>query len=250
LLKIKEVRLALAYATDKNTILSEALKNQGVVIDGPILEGFPGYNPDIKKYGYEPALAGDILDQAGWKIPEGGTTRQKNDTELKFSLTTVDQPEYMKTAELLKNSWEAIGAVIELRIIDPTRVDKEVIKPRNYEAFLYGEIVGADPDPYPFWHSSQMLGGGLNLSNYYNKEVDKLLEEARKMKNSDERIKKYIDFQNILVEDLPAVFLYNPFYDYGVTHKVKGIGQERITIPSDRFNGIEEWYVKTKLGWK
>jgi peptide/nickel transport system substrate-binding protein len=169
---------------------------------------------------------------------------------LKFSLTTVDQPEYVKTANLLKTSWEALGASVELRIMNATRVDKEVISPRNYDAFLYGEIVGADPDPYPFWHSSQMLEGGLNLSNYYNKDVDKILEESRKLINADERAKKYIDFQNILAEDVPALFLYSPTYDYGTLHKVRGITQERITIPSDRFNGIEEWYIKTKLGWK
>jgi peptide/nickel transport system substrate-binding protein len=250
LLKIKEVRQALAYATDKNSILSEVLNNDGLIANSPILAGFLGYHPDIKKYDYNPAQAADILEKAGWKISGDQNVRQKNNAQLQFSLTTVDQPEYVKTAEILKKNWEAIGASVELRIMNPSRVDKEVIKPRNFETFLYGEIVGADPDPYPFWHSSQILGSGLNLSNFYNKDADKLLEDARKLKNNDERAKKYIDFQNILAEDLPAVFLYSPIYDYGVTHKVKGIVQERITIPSDRFTGIEDWYINTKLGWK
>ena len=249
LLKTKELREALAYATDKKQILAEVLNNDGIVTDSPILEGFLGYGPDVKKYEFNMAKAEEILDQAGWKIPEGGTVREKNGSEFKFSLTTVDQPEYLKTADILKQNWEKIGASLELRIMNTGRVDKEVIKPRNYEAFLYGEIVGADPDPYPFWHSSQSLSGGLNLSNYYNKDADKLLEEARKLNNADERAKKYIDFQNILAEELPAIFLYSPTYDYGVNKKVKGISQERITVPSDRFNGIEDWYIKTKLGW-
>jgi len=249
LLKTKELREALAYATDKNQILAEVLDNDGVITNSPILEGFPGFNPDVKKYEFDMAKAADTLEQAGWKIPEGGTVRQKNGLEFKFSLTTVDQPEYIKTANILKQNWEKIGASIELRIMNTSRVDKEVIKPRNYEAFLYGEIVGADPDPYPFWHSSQSLSGGLNLSNYFNKDADKLLEEARQLNNADERAKKYVDFQNILAEELPAIFLYSPTYDYGVNEKIKGISQERITVPSDRFNGIEEWYIKTKLGW-
>ena len=134
--------------------------------------------------------------------------------------------------------------------MNPARVDKEVIKNRNYEAFLYGEILGFDPDPYPFWHSSQSLGSGLNLSNYYNKDVDQLLEEARQEENHDLRTQKYIDFQDIIVEEMPALFLYSPSYDYGVDKKVKGINLIRITVPSDRFNGIEGWYIKTKLGWE
>ncbi|MFA6098012.1 MAG: ABC transporter substrate-binding protein [Patescibacteria group bacterium] len=250
LLKVKEIKQALAYATDRNRILQEALSNEGQIINGPILEGFLGYNPDIKKYDFDKAKAEQILNDAGWKVPEGGGLRQKDGNELKFSLTTVDQPEYLKTADILRENWENIGVGIELKIMNPLRIDKEVIKPRAYEAFLYGEILGADPDPYPFWHSSQSVSGGLNLSNYYNKDADKLLEEARKTDNLDDRAKDYIDFQNIIAEDVPAVFLYSPYYNYGAAKKIKGIKDIPITIPSDRFNGIEDRYIKVKLGWQ
>ncbi len=250
LLKDQAIRQALAYATDKKRIVTESLNNEGVSIDGPILEGFLGHHPDIKKYEYNIEQAKTTLDEAGWTVPEDGGLRQKDGNELKFSLTTVDQSDYLKTADILRTNWEAINVGIELKIMNPLRVDREVIKPRNYEAFLYGEILGSDPDPYPFWHSSQSLSGGLNLSNYYNKDVDKLLEEARTIDNPDERAKKYIDFQNIIAEEAPAIFLYSPYYDYGVVEKVKGIEISRITIPSDRLNGVASWYIKTRLGWE
>jgi len=250
LLKNADIKKALALAVDKKMILQEALKGDGVIIDVPILEGFLGYNPDIKKYEFNPQKARETLDQAGWKIPAEGGVRKKGDAELAFSLTTVDQPEYLKTADLLKEQWEAIGIGIDLKIMNPNRVDKELIKPKDYEALLYGEILGLDPDPYAFWHSSQASAGGPNLSNYGNKDVDKLLEEARKTNNKDERAKKYIEFQNILANDLPAIFLYNPTYNYTVNKKIKGINTDRIIIPSDRFNGIEGWYVNTKIKWK
>jgi len=250
LLKNKDLKQALAYAADTTRIVSEALNKQGKVIHGPVLEGFLGHNPDIHKYTLDATKAASLLDEAGWKIPEGGGLRTKDDAELKFSLTTVDQAEYLKTAEILRENWEAIGVGIELKIMNPLRVDKEIIKPRNYEAFLYGEILGSDPDPYPFWHSSQSLNGGLNLSNYYNKDVDKLLEEARQTDNADERAKKYIDFQNILADEVPALFLYSPSYDYCIDKRVRGIEETRITIPSDRFNSINDWYIKTRLGWE
>lgn len=250
LLKNSEIKQALALAVNKKKILTEALAEEGIIIDAPILEGFTGYHPEIKKYEFNKQKAGEMLDNLDWKIPEEGGLRKKGDEELRFSLTTVDRPEYLKTANILKESWETIGVGIELKIMNSARVDKEVIKPRNYETFLYGEILGFDPDPYPFWHSSQILSGGLNLSNYYNKEVDKLLEEGRKINNQDERAQKYIDFQNIIAEELPALFLYSPYYNYAVNEKVRGIELKRITIPSDRFNGIEDWYTKTSLGWE
>lgn len=249
LLKEKAVRQALVHAADQRRIVDEALGGRGTIIHAPILEGFLGFNPDAKGFAYDPELAKKILDDAGWKISEEDGLRKKGSTELRFSLTTVDQAEYLKTADLLKEAWEAIGIGIELKIMNPARVDKEVIKPRNYEAFLYGEIIGFDPDPFPFWHSSQTTAAGLNLSNYFNKQVDTLLEDARKTSNPEERAKKYIEFQNILLTDLPALFLYSPTYLYGVKEDIKGFTLERITIPSDRFIGIENWYIKTKREW-
>ncbi len=248
--KNENVTKALSLGTDKQRILTEALNGQGQIIYAPILPGFLGYNPDIEKFDYDPDRAAAVLDEQGWEVPDDGGLRQKDGAELKFSLTTVDQPEYLKTADILRENWEAIHVGVELKIMNPNRVDKEVIKPRNYEAFIYGEILGSDPDPYPFWHSSQSLDGGLNLSNYFNKDADKLLEEARQTDNADERAQKYIDFQNILISDMPAVFLYSPSYDYPVDRKIQGIDATRITIPSDRLNGVGTWYIKTQLGWK
>jgi peptide/nickel transport system substrate-binding protein len=250
LFKNEDINKALSLATDKERILKEALQSQGVIVDAPILEGYLGYHPEIAKFNYDPVRAGQVFDEQGWKVPEEGGLRQKDGNKLQFSLTTVDQPEYLLTANILIENWEALNVGVELRIMNPSQVDKEVIKTRNYEAFLYGEILGSDPDPYPFWHSSQSLNGGLNLSSYYNKTADTLLEDARQSDNNDERAQKYIEFQNILTEDMPAIFLYSPLYDYGVTKKIKGIDTKRITVLSDRFNGVEDWYSKTKLGWE
>lgn len=250
LLKEKDVRLALSYAVDKNKILADVLDNDGYIVNAPILKGFLGYNPAIQGEEYNVEKAKETLDKAGWKMPAGGSVRKKGDAELKFSLTTVDRPEYVQTANILVEAWKSIGASVELNIMNSQRVDIEVIQPRNYEAFLYGEIIGFDPDPFPFWHSSQAVAGGLNLSNYSNKDVDKLLEEARQTTNANERAKFYQDFQAILGQDIPAIFLYSPTYLYGVDKKVKGITVERITMPSDRFNGIEGWYINTKIRWK
>lgn len=248
-LKNKEVRQALAYGADREKILTEVLKGKGEIINGPILKGYLGYHPEIKKYDLNVMEAEKLLEDAGWKKNEAGK-RVKNNQELKFTLTTIDQADYVKAATILKEAWEKIGFTVELNIVENERIQKEVIKPRNYDALLYGEIIGYDPDPYPFWHSSQERDPGLNLSIYFDKQIDKVLEQARVTNDINERSLKYVEFQNLLADDLPAIFLYTPYYTYGLSKKVKGFDSERIVSPQDRFSSLESWYIKTRWVWK
>ncbi len=250
LLKTLEIKQAMAYAINKLEIIDQVLGGEGEQIHAPILPGFLGYNPEIRKYEFDPAKAIETLDQAGWALPEGSTIRKKGDQELQLALTTIDQPDFVATANLIKGYWQKVGIGVELRIIDPSRIEKFVIKPRDFEALLVGEIVGTDPDPYSFWHSSQGRDPGLNLSVYVNKSVDQLLEEARKTTDPEQRRMKYLHFQNILADELPALFLYNPTYTYGLNKKVKGFDLTQLTVPADRFTNIEDWYIKTKRQWK
>lgn len=249
-LKDKAVRKALAEGIDKNEIIEEALGQKGEVIDGPILPGHPGYSPDVKKNVFDQGLARETLEKAGFKLAEGEIFRKKGDKILKITLTTVDRLEYTKVAEIIKTDWEAIGVQVELNIISSTRIQREIIRPRVYESLMLGTILGFDPDPFPFWHSSQIEDPGLNLSLYANRNADKLLEEARQTDNTEERAKKYLEFQNILADDIPAIFLYSPRYTYVVSANVLGIDVARINVPSDRFAGISNWHKETKRQWK
>lgn len=257
LLKNAEVREALALAIHKDEILDQALNNEGQIIHAPVLPGFVGYNPDVRKYNYDPTLASNFLNDKGWvfpQTPEGQEApaqpvRQKDGVELALSLSTIDQEEYVTTVELIKKYWEAIGVRVELKIYSAKDIQKKVIAPRQYEALLFGEIVGADPDPYPFWHSSQNRDPGLNLAVFFNKQVDQLLEEARQTDDSEQRRLKYLHFQNILADELPAIFLYNPTYTYPVHDKVKGIEGGTINILSDRFSTVSQWYIETSRHW-
>ena len=63
-------------------------------------------------------------------------------------------------------------------------------------------------------------------------------------------MKKYDDFQKIVIDDMPAVFLYNPFYVYGQSRRIKGYETKIISTPADRFSGITDWYVETERVWK
>ncbi len=169
---------------------------------------------------------------------------------LKFSLVTVNQPQMVKNAEVLKEQWKVLGAEVEIETYSLFQLEQDFIKPRNYDSLLFGEVLGAIPDPFPFWHSSQKKDPGLNLALYENSEADKLLEENRKTSDLEIRAEKLALFQEVLIEDVPCLFLYSPNYIYTVSKEIKGIEIKKITDPSKRFVGIENWYIKTQRAWK
>ncbi len=254
-LKSKAVRQALAYSIDKQRIIQEGLHGEGKVIDAPILEGYLGYNPKVKKYDYLPERATGLLETAGWKRGKDGMWTKKDKAgkkrALHVTLVTVDQEENARVADMLKEMWKQAGIGVDVQLVSPSQVASETIAPRNYEAFLYGEIIGADPDLYPFWHSSQVPSPGLNLAQFSNADADKLLEEGRTIADQKKRSAAYHAFQKILTEEVPAIFLYNPTYNYVVSTKIKGVHTGRqIVYPSDRFSDLAGWYIKSKREFK
>ncbi len=246
------VRKALAYATDRKTITEEILKSEAEEQSGPFPFGVLTLKPPAQTYEFNIESAENTLDKAGWKkssengIREKKLSGQKKVSPLEFTLTTTDWPELTQVASLLKTDWEKIGVKVNLDVVPVNAIQTQTIRPREYEALLFGEVLGLNPDPFSFWHSTQRKDPGLNLSVYSNKKVDGLLESARQMLSPQEKIKKYQEFQNIIMSDLPAIFLYSPNYIYAVSDKVRGFETEAINTPSQRFENINQWYIATK----
>ena len=168
---------------------------------------------------------------------------------ITLTLVTSDTTEYSQAVHLIAGMWQELGIVTNISLVTPKDISKQVLKERKYDVLLYGMIVGEDPDQYPFWHSSQVDFPGLNLSKYVNRSVDTVLEEARETTDLEEQKEKYSEFQELLLADVPAVFLYMPTYTYALPDWIQGFDVVRISHPADRFNGIESWYIKTKKVW-
>jgi len=275
-LEEKSVRQAIAQAINKQVIVDQILSGNGLPINGPILPGMLGEHLEIKTLSLDIEKANNTLEEAGYTLEEGATYRtaksnsvnkdEKSETEneedsktdkenetskteknvLSFKLTTVQNSEFVKVAELIADQLAEIGILLEIETIKPEDFFVSVIQPRNYEILLTGTLLGTDPDPFPFWHSSQTGKNGLNLAGYANRNADTLLEEARKATDSTIRAEKYRDFQDLLVADLPAVFLYQSTYSYALPEKIKGAQLTSLTSPADRFANISRWYIKTK----
>ena len=248
ILSDKNIRLALSHATDKNALLEKVLESRGVAVHSPMMGGVLDIPDNVKKYDYDLELAKTILETAGWSKDESGVLSKKGQ-RLEIRITTSTWPELTEVAKIVGEQWKALGADITIEVL-PTPELQQAIKDRNYEALLFGAVLNIDPDPFSLWHSSQKRDPGLNLALYDNKAADTLLEDARQTLNPLERAKKYDDFQKLVIEDIPAVFLYNPLYIHGQAKKIKGSNGNLISLPSDRFINIEGWYIDTKRVWK
>ena len=249
------IRQALAQAIDKQKIINQVLPGNANAIDAPILPSI-NTNPDITKYNFDPQSAINLLEKNGWAINSTTTNgiteqvMQKKNQTLEITLTTIDQPQNTQIANIIKQEWGQIGIKTNIQLVDKSKILQDVINTRKYEVLLFGEKLGSDPDPFPFWHSSQNEYPGLNLAVFSNKTVDQLLEDARKTNDWATREKNYLAFQKIVSQQLPAIFLYNQIYIYPQDDSIKGFDVKNISTPSDRFANLYQWYIKTRRIWK
>lgn len=243
----KAVRQALWLATDRQPIIDEVYLGFAKPAYGPILEGNLGYSDETAIKSHTSIVeAAALLDKAGWVLDPATNIRSKNQRPLEFSLATNNFVVNVKTAQMLQASWQQIGVKVNLIIVSPQELQSDYIRSRNFEALLFFENTGADPDPYPFWHSSQARDPGLNLSGFSNASADALLTGARQTMDNNVRIQNYRQFQNIIVDEIPAVFLNNVVYVYNVPDDLRGLNLNTIIHPSERFLNINKWYLKTE----
>ena len=205
----------------------------------------------------------EILEPSGLKSGTGivgkATRKKLNEIcfergeeriKLKFNLVTGKDEILRKTAEKIEENFEKLGVEIELKFVDPEILEREIIPKKDYDLLLFGEMYGKILDPFPFWHSSQIDGGLLNLSNFKNEKIDKILLEARETLDENKRKEILKDFEKIILEEKPAVFLFTLDSNYYVSDDIKGVNGGKIFEISERFSTIEKWYLKEKRVFK
>ena len=247
------VRKALNLAVPRQEIVENIFHGYAEPLEGI----FTSTNGEPTKT--DLAAAKKMLTDAGWKLNDQGvmqkTTKASKDKPaatqvLTFSLATSNIEELKQIAEKLKANWTALGAKVEIEIYESNDLNQNVIKPRKYDALLFGEVMGRDSNLYPFWHSSQRTDPGLNIAMYTNAKVDRLLEEARQTSDLEERNKKYFEAETEIKKDQPVAFIYSPYFLYLLPRNFMGVSLPTLTNPAERFVNIHKWYVRTDKVWK
>ncbi len=268
-LALPEVRQALSVAINRERIVQEVLAGYGVPINSALPYSLTSSTTRTNAEPLKAMLstttetfitdARVILAKAGWTLASSSDTMsgsilvKKTKTAsytLDFTLSTSNAPELKRAAELAQEQWERLGARVTLKIFETGDLNQNVIRPRNYDALLFGEVIGRDLDLFAFWHSSQRNDPGLNIALYTNSKVDKLLEQIRTETSESKRRTQFKELDTLIQNDDPAVFIFSPDFIYIVPPQLHGMNLQHITTSADRFSSVADWYVDTEYVWK
>lgn len=244
----RDVRLALSLAVDKKQIIDKVLLSYAHVEDAPL----PGGSTLEATTTDHAGAAIKLLESKGWKKNAGGIMEKKSGSgtiTLSFTLSTSDNPELVAAAALLKEQWKEIGADVTITSLEPSELNQTVIRPRKYDALLFGEIIGRGNDLYPFWYSGERKDPGLNIALYTNAKADTLLQKARMATSSDEVMKNISAFEDLVRADVPAIFLYSPEFLYVVPERLKGLTLPSLELGTERWTGIFASFINVKKQW-
>jgi len=235
------VREAIAHTVDVDSIIADLIGGRAVRAHSPIAPGTWAYDGDVDAPSNDIGVARNLLDAGGWELPPDATVRRRNDVELRFSIMTDQDPLRGAIADAIAEQLTEIG--IEATVVREASntLVRDFLIPREYQAAIFGWDAGADPDPYPAWHSSQATGEGRNLAAYVSEDADHLMEAARQTVDMDERRELYSQFQTLFAEDAPSVPLFYPIYTYFMSDRIGGVEPGVLFTTASRFGDVQDW---------
>lgn len=241
------VRRALSLAIDRAKVIQAAVDGEGVPAAGPIMPESWAFVPEPKAYTYNAAEAAQLLDQAGWTLPKPGALREKDGKPFRFVLLAVNQPDRIRAAQEISRQLRLVGIEADVQTAGWTGIVQDFLAPHKFDAALT-EVYSptADPDPYPFWDSSQ-INGGLNVAGWSNSVADQLLVDGRQQESQQARKDDYAKFQQLFAQEQPGILLYYPEYVYALPASLKGVTLGLMPQPSDRFDSATSWYLRTQV---
>lgn len=250
------VREALTVSLNRDALIENALYGHGVPISGPtaILQDKIESTDNIDSTATNTAAkqAINILEKAGWVKSSIGLWEKKIDKEqvtLSITLRTSNAPLFEELVKSIAGQWKAIGVEVTTEQFEQTGLVQSVIRPRDFEALLFGLDMSRSYDLYPFWHSSQQNDPGLNIAQYANVQVDELLATARIEQSEPKRLEALSKASAIITKERPAIFLFQPTLTYVVSSNITLSEMNSVGRPADRFSNIDEWHTESDSLW-
>jgi peptide/nickel transport system substrate-binding protein len=238
-LKELAVRKAIAHAVDTDTFAETFLLGLGAPGLGPVAPGIWAYNENLKPYEYNPELAMQLLDEAGWVDSDGDGIREKDGTPAVIIAETnsgnvmrEDFCTYTQAALLeIGIDWQCEFKEWSVIVNDASTGDFEAIQP---------QWAGASVEPHELYTAFHTEGSN-NLGGYSNPEVDQLLEAGRVTIDQAKRKEIYDRVQEIVMEELPVSYdWYRPFI-HVVDKKFVGPWLQDSKLTGGFFRNLYEW---------
>jgi ABC-type transport system substrate-binding protein len=239
--KDKKVRKALAHLVNRKLMIDKFEFGYSVPATGPVYPSSAYADSSIKPIPFSPKEAKRLLTEAGWADTDkdGILDKMINGKKKNFSFTILEPWKgFEKYLTIFKEDAKKQGIEIIIKIIEWNSFIK-LIDERKFEAIRLAWSASIDWDPKQIWHSSSIKGGS-NFISYSNKEVDRLTDKARLIKDRATRVKVLHKALKLIVNDYPYVFFTNKEKTmYGYT--------DGIVRPKDTFKytvGTNHWKLK------
>jgi len=218
------VRTALAHCWPREDAARRLYPPDGAaLVSGPYLPGAPENDPTVRPPPYDPGLAARLLDEAGWRAGSGGTRMRGGRKASLELLYPSGRSVYNALAEILRSSYAKVGVVLALRPLEWAAYSERG-DAGEFEAQITARVfLPPNPDPYPFFHSSQAPPRGQNAGFYRNLEADRSMEAARRETDAARRLTLYREVHRLLAADPPADFLWGADQYWGISRKVEGV---------------------------
>jgi peptide/nickel transport system substrate-binding protein len=199
-----EVRRAIAHAIDRERIVQDLLRGHGVVTDTMLAKGHWA-RVELQPYAYDPNQAKQLLDQAGYKDPDGDGPLPR--FELNFKTST--DVEANLRAQMIQQMLAQVGIKVNILSSEFGTFYEDIGK-GNFDMYSLSRNGIQDPDfYYIIFHSKNVPPEGQNRGYYSNPKVDQLIQEGRATFDRNKRKQIYGEIQRIVYDDLPYLSLYH-----------------------------------------
>lgn len=251
ILKDSKIRRAIQSGID----ISKVRKEMEFIekLDYPTLNQFVN-TKDLNLPEYNFKQAEKVIESAGWRKNSNGIF-EKDGQKATLNLATISVYNYKKAAEEISKQLKDLGFDVKMTIID--KDDKtgafiqSILQPRNYSILVYEINLGADPDIYAFWHSSQSGQRGLNFSNYSDVIADDLLVNSRLDQTSEDKKLQLTKFSQRWIANSAAIGLGQTKTSYVFRKSVKPFSSNNIFVTEvNRYSDVIYWSAKKETLYK
>lgn len=204
----KNIRKALSFALNRESILKEYLLGNGELMTGPIAPIFKSsFNSDLISFKYDLQKAKELLQNEGWKDNDGDGVIEKDGKKFEFTLSLPSgNPLRNYSATIFQNNLKAVGLDVKINTLEPAVFFEKMFN-KELEAWIAGWMVPIPLDLKPYWYSDSQIAQA-NVYGYKNLRVDWLLNNLEKKLTKSENANTLREFQQIIYDEQPALFLF------------------------------------------
>ncbi len=226
------VRRAVAHAIDREALIRHVLKGLAVPASSMLPSSHWAFAPNLLVYTYEPHMAAALLDDAGYRDPDGPGGQPRFTVTFKTSQNEVTR----LIGEVLQDEFSRVGIALKVQTYEWGTLFAD-IKAGNFQLYALTWVGITEPDIYyHVFHSHSTPPHGANRGGYANPEVDALLELGRATLDQAERARIYGRVQQILAQELPYISLWHSTNVVATRKRVRGY----VLYPAGDFRSLKD----------